>query len=337
MEFDWQPGILTANEQQILTFANPEARRLAGLLSRDPIGQPVRQLPAPLAELFFSAFEEGSPPTPREVLLQTEGKTETIGVAAHLRKGTEGKPSEVLLFLQDLTRLRGLQRQLQEMDRLVSIGRLSAGLAHEVKNRLVTVKTFTQLLPERHDDEEFRKNFTHLIGHEVHRIDSIVNQLLRFSRPSSAQFDEVKLHDAVIQSLQLIEPQTERKGVQIVKELNAPDDRIRADEAQLEQVFLNFYLNALDAMPEGGSLRIATRTVAEDSVEVTIADTGVGIRPEDAPHVFEHFFTRKAEGTGLGLSVSRSIIVEHGGRVDFESKLNEGTTFRILFPLIRSN
>ena len=261
-----------------------------------------------------------------------------------------------LMVLTDITALKRLEQQIRRSDRLASLGTLSAGMAHEIKNPLVSIKTFAQLLPERYQDSDFRETFSSLIGHEIDRIDSLVNQLLRFARPAKPLLKPMHVHEVLEKSLMLVGHRLYQKEIKLSRLWKAEVDTIRADADQLEQVFLNFFLNAMDAMKHGGELTVITeiRPAADwpgsrsmdplkhgtngDSHEllrVTVRDDGEGIRNEDIPHVFDPFFTTKDYGTGLGLSVVHGIIQEHGGEIEVESELSKGTAFYILLPLVR--
>jgi signal transduction histidine kinase len=254
------------------------------------------------------------------------------------------------MVLTDVTALKRLELQIRRSDRLASLGTLSAGMAHEIKNPLVSIKTFAQLLPERYDDSDFRDTFSNLIGHEIDRIDSLVNQLLRFARPAKPHLQPMHVHEILEKSLLLVGHRLYQKDIKLTRSWEANVDTIRADSDQLEQVFLNFFINAMDAMKAGGELNVSTQIRAEDDLltpmmqsngdargilRVTIRDTGEGIRREDLPHVFDPFFTTKDYGTGLGLSVVHGIVQEHGGQIEVESELKKGTAFHILFPLVR--
>ncbi len=222
-----------------------------------------------------------------------------------------------LMVLTDITALKRLEQQIRRSDRLASLGTLSAGMAHEIKNPLVSIKTFAQLLPERYQDSDFRETFSNLIGHEIDRIDSLVNQLLRFARPAKPLLKPMHVHDVLEKSLMLVGHRLYQKEIKLARSWNAEVDTIRADADQLEQVFLNFFLNAMDAMKHGGELIVATEIrsaeewIASVSANgngdvreilcITVKDNGEGIKSEDIAHVFDPFFTTKDYGTGLGL------------------------------------
>jgi signal transduction histidine kinase len=245
--------------------------------------------------------------------------------------------------------VKRLELQIRRSDRLASLGTLSAGMAHEIKNPLVSIKTFAQLLPERYQDSDFRETFSSLIGHEIDRIDSLVNQLLRFARPAKPVLKPMHVHDVLEKSLMLVAHRLYQKDIKLARSWKADVDTIRADADQLEQVFLNFFLNAMDAMKQGGELTVSTEIRAKDwtrprsssnghgneVLRITVRDNGEGIRKEDIPHVFDPFFTTKDYGTGLGLSVVHGIIEEHGGEIEVESEVAKGTSFHIVLPLVR--
>jgi signal transduction histidine kinase len=236
--------------------------------------------------------------------------------------------------------LKQSQDTLRRADRLSSLGLLTAGLAHEIRNPLVAIRTFTQLLPERYDDAEFREGFQGLALKEVDRICGLINDLLSFARPSRPNVAEESMNDVVDGIARILETEAKEKAVEIKRDfaLNLP--RIWIDREQMKQVFMNLILNAIQAMGEGGSIFIATRLASGNDpghagqfVQVEVRDTGVGIPPENLDHIFDPFFTSKEEGSGLGLSISHQIVQEHGGYVTVESKVGSGTTFFINLPI----
>jgi signal transduction histidine kinase len=243
-------------------------------------------------------------------------------------------------LMQREKELKESQNTLRRADRLSSLGLLTAGLAHEIRNPLVAIRTFTQLLPERYDDAEFREGFQGLALKEVDRICGLINDLLSFARPSRPNVAEESINDVIDGIARILETEAKEKGVEITKDfaLNLP--RVWIDREQMKQVFMNLILNAIQAMGEGGSLFISTRLTSRNDtgnsgqfVQVEVRDTGVGIPPENIDHIFDPFFTSKEEGSGLGLSISHQIVQEHGGYVTVESKVGVGTTFLINLPI----
>jgi len=252
-----------------------------------------------------------------------------------------------LAFDQMAERLMQRERELKESqdilrraDRLSSLGLLTAGLAHEIRNPLVAIRTFTQLLPERYEDAEFREGFQGLALKEVDRICGLINDLLSFARPSRPNVAEENLNDVVDSIARILETEAKEKGVEIIRNYDANLPKVWIDREQMKQVFMNVVLNAIQAMKEGGSLFISTRALTKEEagengvfLQVEIRDTGVGIPEENLEHIFDPFFTSKDEGSGLGLSISHQIVQEHGGYIVVESTVGKGTTFFINLPV----
>jgi len=205
-------------------------------------------------------------------------------------------------------------------------------MAHEIKNPLVTLKTFTQLLPERFHDEDYRDTFVDLAGKEINRIDGLVDKLLSLARPVKLDLEPIELDALLAKYAKGFREQAEDGGVNVLESYKAKDSMIVGDADQLKQVFLNLLLNAQQAMPEGGTLTIHTQNVS-GHIELRISDTGVGISQEDQEHIFDPFFTTKSGGTGLGLAVAHQILQEHNALVRIESITTVGSSFIILFPL----
>jgi PAS domain S-box-containing protein len=343
-------GVIAASADERITVFNNEVERITGLDSRKVLDRSVDFLPDALRVAIRETLQTRKGVANRDITLNSAEGALSIRVSTSIFHGRDGSVLGALAVLTDITALKRLEFQIRRSDRLASLGTLSAGMAHEIKNPLVSIKTFAQLLPERYQDSDFRQTFSNLIGHEIDRIDSLVNQLLRFARPAKPQLEPRHVHQILEKSLLLVGHRLYQKDIKLTRSWEANVDTIRADADQLEQVFLNFFLNAMDAMKNGGELHITTdvRTDEElvtsfnqsngqthEVLRISIRDSGEGIKPEDLPHVFDPFFTTKDYGTGLGLSVVHGIIQEHGGQIEVESELNKGTAFHILLPLVR--
>jgi two-component system nitrogen regulation sensor histidine kinase GlnL len=236
--------------------------------------------------------------------------------------------------------LKQSQDTLRRADRLSSLGLLTAGLAHEIRNPLVAIRTFTQLLPERYDDAEFREGFQGLALKEVDRICGLINDLLSFARPSKPNVVPENINDVVDNIARILETQAKEKNVVITRDFGDNLPKVWIDKEQMKQVFMNLILNAIQAMQDGGSIGISTRAVSRNGaepsgefVQIEVRDTGVGIPEENVQHIFDPFFTSKDEGSGLGLAVSHQIVQEHGGFVTVESTLGKGTAFFVHVPV----
>src|SRR5450432_4003885 len=343
-------GVVAADQNGLITVFNHEVEQITGLPASELLARKISNLPDALRDILAETLSRGERQEDREIVLRTGDKSTTLRASSSIFHGQDSEPLGALMVLTDISMLKRLEMQIRRSDRLASLGTLSAGMAHEIKNPLVSIKTFAQLLPERYQDSDFRETFFSLIGHEVDRIDSLVNQLLRFARPAKPLLKPMHVHEVLEKALLLIGHRLYQKDIKLTRSWQAEVDTIRADADQIEQVFLNFFLNALDAMKSGGSLTVATEIGSPETwptalpgdsgdvqeiLRITIADDGGGIKPEDVAHVFDPFFTTKDHGTGLGLSVVHGIVQEHGGQIEVESELAHGTSFHILLPLVR--
>jgi signal transduction histidine kinase len=223
--------------------------------------------------------------------------------------------------------------ELQKQGQMKAVATLAAGMAHEIKNPLTAIKTFTEYLPSKHHDPEFIQHFTKIVGAEIDRIDGTVRQLLEFSKPSPLQLESVDLHELMGETLSFLNGEFIKHQVQVSRNFEASKSTINGDKKQLKQVFLNLFLNAIQAMPNGGALTVSTsyRLSPNSYLLITISDTGIGIPKENLKHIFEPFFTTKEGGTGLGLSIVHGIVKEHDGNITVESGRDQGTSFNIKF------
>ena len=223
--------------------------------------------------------------------------------------------------------------KMQRLDRLASLGLLSAGMAHEIKNSLVAVKTFVDLLAQKNGDGEL----TAVVARELERINALATQMLKFAAPRSAAFAAVRIHDTLDYSLRLLQHQIGGKMISLKRDYRAMPDTVRGDDALLQQVFMNLLLNALEALGTNGELAVSTEVVEEAGarlLKIKIRDTGTGISPENLARLFEPFFTTKKDGTGLGLAISQRIALEHGGVIQAQSEAGKGSTFSFSLPTL---
>jgi signal transduction histidine kinase len=233
--------------------------------------------------------------------------------------------------------LKQSQSIIRRADRLSSLGMLTAGLAHEIRNPLVAIRTLTQLLPERYQDQEFRDSFRTLALKEVDRICGLINDLLSFARPSAPNVSAEDLNDIVDNIARILETEAKEKDVNVAFRPGVGLPKVFIDKEQIKQVCMNVILNAIQSIEGTGEIEIATRRFGKngsgDFVQVEIRDSGVGIPESDLENIFNPFFTTKKDGSGLGLSISHQIVKEHGGYIIVESRPGKGTTFFINLPV----
>jgi two-component system, NtrC family, sensor kinase len=240
-----------------------------------------------------------------------------------------------LIIFDDVTDRDELERRLVQADKLSSIGLLAAGVAHEVNTPLAVISTYAQMLGKQVSGDDHQSKLLEKIAKQTFRASEIVNSLLNFSRTSPTEFVEVDLNRIIRETATLVEHQFEK--ARISTRLNLPDElpKIRGNSGKLQQVFLNLFINARDAMPGGGLLTV--RTWSENGfAHAEISDTGQGIPPEHLARIYDPFFTTKGpkKGTGLGLSVTYGIVQEHNGIIEVDSTVGSGTQFRLEFPSV---
>jgi signal transduction histidine kinase len=213
---------------------------------------------------------------------------------------------------------------------------LAAGVAHEVNTPLAVISSYSQMLRKQIGPDDSGYKLLEKITAQTFRASQIVNNLLSFSRVNATEFAAVDVHKVINETLSLLEHPLKTSRVKIQAELVAPTPTVTGNAGKLQQVFLNLFLNARDAMPEGGILTIRT-SIVDGRIEITVTDSGVGISRDHIKKIYDPFFTTKTpgKGTGLGLSVSYGIVKEHGGSIAVESSVGEGTSFRLDFPLSR--
>ena len=326
-------GVLVLDARgQPLNFT-PDVPRLLGWPETEAASEQPRILPPPLESILQRCLREGAPLPHQEVVLpRANGEPAKLEFSA--MPIATGTTVVLVVLLRDRCMTEKLLRWIDQMDRLASVGTMSAGVCHEIKNALVPVKTLLDVILKQSPDPEMAD----LVGRELRRIDSLVSQMLRFAgptRPASALF---RLHEVLAHTLKLVEHQAAASGVSVSWEFSASSDAVRGDHYQVQQALQNLLFNAIEAMPAGGQLSVATqskhaagpRTPA--TITVLVRDTGCGIAEENLARLFEPFFTTKPRGNGLGLAITQRIVREHAGEIAVESKPGHGTTFIITLP-----
>jgi signal transduction histidine kinase len=325
-----------------VSLMTSEAAQILGLTGKQALETSVDLLPPPLKDIIEEVTHSGKPISKRQLDVTISGRRHfhlCVSVLP-LRHGTEH--AGLIVTLNDLTPARRLNQMLSRLDRLADLGTLSASMAHEIRNALVAGKTFVDLLVEKNKDDEL----TEVVQREVARIDMIVRGMLTFAGSSRASFRKLRLHDVLTNSLNLIQPQLNNRPITLEKAFEAAPDLLNGNEHELQQAFVNLFLNSVEAMSSAGTLTVRTDVVSAreladeaseipgNAIRVRVQDTGSGIAPGELQRLFEPFFTTKDNGTGLGLAITKRIIQEHRGEIVVESVPGEGTTFSILLPAL---
>ena len=224
-----------------------------------------------------------------------------------------------------------LLAEVRRSEQMKAVGTLAAGLAHEIKNPLTSIKAFTEHLASRHEDPQFLDKFERIVGGEVERINLIVQQLLDFAKPVPPKLRPTNIEELVEETLTLLSNELVERHIEVSRQYEGRH-RVLGDPQQLKQVFLNLFLNSLDATNGAGKVEVRTE-VREGNLAIDITDFGAGISQQDLPHIFTPFFTTKKTGTGLGLAVTQKIVEDHQGRISVRSVLGHGTTVTVLLPI----
>jgi hypothetical protein len=342
-------GILAAGLDDRVESWNTQMERLSGIGREDAVGRT-------LSELFPPALVEHLERTRGEMRIHHLDKFALEGPSGATARGEatyniaiaplvsrENEQIGRLVIFDDVTDRTELERRLVQADKLSSIGLLAAGVAHEVNTPLAVISTYAQMLGKQVAEDEQKSRILDKIAKQTFRASEIVNSLLNFSRTSTAELTEVQLNRVIQETLSLLEHQLRKSAIEVRVTLEPALDPVKGNPGKLQQVFLNLFLNARDAMERApgskaprGVLEVITRR-GESGVEVDVIDTGHGIAPEHLSRIYDPFFTTKGakKGTGLGLSVTYGIIQEHGGAIEALSKPGEGTCFHLEFPAIR--
>jgi signal transduction histidine kinase len=317
-------GVLVVDARKRIAACTPEAAAHLRLDAATLLDAPADSLPPPLAKIIREAAASNRPATNREIFLDE---------ATVLRANVLPVKSEIVVVLDHFSPAPVFEQNMKRLDRLANLGALSAGMAHEIKNGMVAIKTFVELLLEKGQDAELNE----VVGRELKRIDGIVTQMLRLASPRHAAFTTVRTHQLLDHSLRLVEHQISGKLISLQRHYHAETDAVRGDDAQLQQAFMNLLFNAIEAMGANGTLTVGTEIVNGENgarvLKIKIQDTGVGIAPENRRRLFEPFFTTKKNGTGLGLAITQRIVLEHHGAIEVQSESGKGSTFSFSLPV----
>ena len=330
-------GVLAVDLDGIVESWNTRMEQLFAVLRRDAVGRRLSSLlPEELAQEIAARGDREHITGIYKQRLHHQGKHLTLNVSiAPLVSKSNERIGRLLLF-DDVTQRERMEEQMTQTEKLTSLGLLAAGVAHEVNTPLAVISNYIQMLAKQMPEGDPRQSIIDKIVKQTFRASEIVNNLLNFSRTGAAEAASVDVNRVVEETLSLVAHPLKASQIQVLKELGESLPPVHGSANKLQQVFLNLFLNARDAMPGGGMLEV--RTAAHNgSVEIEIADTGAGIPREDIHRIFDPFFTTKSNGrgTGLGLSVSYGIIKEHAGKIDVRSTPGKGTSFHVEFPAAR--
>ena len=336
-----EDGLLLFNAEGRAVLVSPSAEKFIDVEAENLLGRKIEEIFPPGHPLALALHigrngevaAEGIEPV--EVEIAGEHGTRRVGASIQTIQ-EDGARMGMLVSLRDLESLERIGSQLQVSERLAALGRVTAGVAHEVKNPLNSMRVWLEVLKTNLPIDPETQQAAKMLDTEIDRLDRVVKTFLEFSRPVELEREEVNLPELIESVLASAKPGITRAGVTLVKEIPASFPPIELDNRLIEQSILNLVLNACECMTSGGQLTVTLDRVG-DMAEIRVGDTGPGIAPENRGKIFQLFFTTRKGGTGLGLANTFRFVQLHGGSIEFDTEAGRGTTFRIELPLTRAS
>jgi len=343
-------GLITINMQNEITFMNRSALNMFGYNYLAIQGTEISNLFADkneAANILNKVLIDHKMCESREVHFMTrEGQIFPAGFTTTLLQQTDQQGTAGAIFIfRNISNITNLRQQIERMDRLATMGELSAGIAHEIRNPLAGIKSSAQVIEESFSATDFRAQLASRIVKEIDRSNELLKRFFNFARPSKPKQDFHNIEMIVDGVYLLMAPRFRKKNINFSKNFAEDLPQVYVDESQMEQVVLNLFLNAVDSMPEGGKITVTTgmqnsknKEIAhtvDSSVFVEISDTGNGIPSTKLEKIFNPFYTTKSDGVGLGLSISTRLLEENGGKIDVQSEFGKGSEFTISLPIAK--
>lgn len=332
-------SMITINLKKEITSINRRTEELFRLRRKDVLGASIEEIfPDDITRIVDLALDEHAVVSRKEIhQIRKDGSAVMLGVTSSLLRTHQGSLIGAMIIVRDLTEEKKTEELIRRLDRLTSLGQLSAGIAHEIRNPLTSINFNVQLLAKKGASTETAKRLLDDTQEGIDRIRSLVKGMLDFAKPSLPSLKSDSVLRVVRGAVGLMDSQLKEKKVEAVCDIQDHLPQVVLDAHQIQQVLVNLLLNGMEAMPEGGVIRITGRhekgsKKRNDHVVLHITDKGCGIANDHLSRIFNPFFTTKPEGTGLGLSIVHKIMEQHGASVDVVSEQNSGTTFILRFP-----
>jgi PAS domain S-box-containing protein len=336
-------GIIITEMNDTITYINQAGEEMLGYSKEEVIGKPFSLFS--LKEKQSSSYSFLDHPdnldTRREGWMKRKDEVEipvgfTVNHHLSLKREAIGK----IVIFRDLTKVYRIQEEILKMDRLVSLGKLASGIAHEIRNPLAGIKTTAQALGEEMSKYDPKREYLTRITKEIDRLNEILKTFFSFAKPQTLNLVVCHVKEIINAIIPFLIKEIADKGIRFTESYHPDLPKIKVDKIQMHQAFLNLFLNAIQAMPEGGELKITAEPVVIPSldgsrqkfIKVVVSDSGKGIPPHILPKIFDPFFTTKPRGIGLGLSITYQIIKKHGGTIKVDSLWEKGTSFNINLP-----
>jgi PAS domain S-box-containing protein len=333
-----ESGVVAVGPRGRITLFNRAAERLTGTSAQAARGQSPECLPGPLGSALQATAADGEPRSQIEFSLpDTAGQLVPLMCSTSALRGPDGAPLGAVAVLADMSRLKELEQEKRRAERLASIEAIASGLIHEIRNPLVGIKTYAQLLPSRGASAEFREMFSRTAGREIGRIDDLLSRFRTMSRASQHPMEMVDISEPLRGTLETLHAELEDRKISLRRVGEQTRRQVLGNASQLQQFFLNLCLNAIQAMEPGGELTVRVADLSEgggSTLLVEVADTGPGIPDHLLGTIFDPFVTTKPHGAGLGLAICRGIADAHHARILARNNVGRpGCTFTVEFPV----
>ena len=327
-------GLVAIDPEERIMVLNETAEQLLGRTPAETVGKPSSEILPPACMDMLRALGKEQLIIEKELDCAIgEGSAVPLEVIAAVLRDDERTLIGRIALFRDLSELRHLRNEVERSQRLAAVGSLAAGVAHEIRNPLSSIKGFATYFRQRYGGVPDDVKVADIMIQEVDRLNRVITELLEFSRPMALKKKETDLAHLARQVLGTVEGQARDKGITVKADLPPGIPTASIDPDRMTQVFLNLFLNAMAAMDRGGMLSVGIARQDERTLRVSVSDTGTGIRREDLGRVFDPYFTTKPAGTGLGLAIVHRIIEAHGGEIRLQSEPGKGTTFVIVLPV----
>jgi two-component system nitrogen regulation sensor histidine kinase GlnL len=326
-----ESGVVAVNAGGRVSMFNRAAERLVGLEAATVRGGPVDALPVPLTALLKATVTEGTPQTQPEIALAVDRIVRPVMCTTSPLRDAAGSPVGAVAVFSDLTPVKELERERRHGEQLAQFEALASSIAHEIKNPLVAIKAFAQLIPRRLQDERFVDEFSRVVTREIGRMERLVDRLRMLSRPGERPKQRIDVRASLAEALEFLQPSFEERRIRLEADLGAQAALVLGDHAELEALFVNLLLNGQEAASPGGLVRVVLRNT-EETVTVSVADSGPGIPPEHLERIFDPFFTTKARGSGLGLTICAGIAAGHRAKLRAVNEPGGGAVFTLDIP-----
>ena len=326
-------GLIGIDRNEKIVSFNHTAEKILGMQEKDILGRVAYDVLPEESRRILAEITGKQGIIQKELDYSLGNSRVSVEVVAMALKDEMGEMQGRLILLRDMTEIKLLQQGIERSRRFASIGSLAAGVAHEVRNPLSSIKGFATYFRERYRDNQCDVENADIMINEIERLNRVIGQLLEFARPVDLKMSKSSLTVVIAHAVKLVGGQAIEKGILIKSEIFPQLKDVTIDSDKIKQVLLNLFLNALEAMEKGGSLSVTAAPIADKRFEIVVSDTGRGIAKEGLVRIFDPYYTTKSSGTGLGLAIAHKIIEAHAGQIRIDSEPGKGTTVKISLPI----